>query len=147
LLYQSLKEYIEQNTGIHDISIRAVTRYIGISRSGFKSWLNRKPSRTKQQKEDIKKEIKAIHEESHEIYGAPKNTEKLKENGHKISQKTVGNYMHEMGIKAHYIRPYTITTISNDFSTRLRNILKRDFNPERPDAAWCTDIKVKKLYL
>lgn len=88
----------------------------------------------------MKKEIKEIHEGSHEIYGAPKITEKLKENGHKISQKTVGNYMHEMGIKAHYIKPYTITTISKDFSTRLKNILKRDFNPEKPDAAWCTDI-------
>lgn len=140
LLYQSLKEYIEQNTGIHDISIRAVTRHIGISRSGFKSWLNRKPSKTKLRRENMKKEIKEIHKESHEIYGAPKITEKLKENGHKISQKTVGNYMHEMGIKAHYIKPYTITTISKDFSTRLKNILKRDFNPEKPDAAWCTDI-------
>lgn len=93
-----------------------------------------------QRKEEIKKEIKEIHEESHEIYGAPKITEKLKENGYQISQKTVGNYMHEMGIKAHYIKPYIITTISKDFSTRLKNILKREFNPEKPDAAWCTDI-------
>ncbi len=48
--------------------------------------------------------------------------------------------MHEMGIKACYIKPQTKTTISKDFSSKLKNILKRDFNPEKPDAAWCTDI-------
>ncbi|MFR4834194.1 MAG: transposase [Catenibacterium sp.] len=65
-----------------------------------------------------------IHEESHGIYGAPKITEELKKKGHVISEKTVGNYMHEMHIKAHYIKPWTKTTVSKNFSNRLRNILK-----------------------
>ncbi|MFR4835892.1 MAG: transposase [Catenibacterium sp.] len=71
-----------------------------------------------------KKEISKIHEESHGIYGAPKITEELKKKGHVISEKTVGNYMHEMHIKAHYIKPWTKTTVSKNFSNRLRNILK-----------------------
>ena len=45
-----------------------------------------------------------------------------------------------MHIKAHYIKPWTKTTVSKNFSNRLRNILKRDFDPASPDAAWCTDI-------
>ena len=45
-----------------------------------------------------------------------------------------------MGIKAHYIKPYTITTKDCDFSTKLKNILKRNFNPKKPNSAWCTDI-------
>ena len=48
--------------------------------------------------------------------------------------------MREHGIKAHYIKPYTITTKGCDFSSILQNILKRDFNPAKPNAAWCTDI-------
>ena len=48
--------------------------------------------------------------------------------------------MREMNIKAHYIKPSAKTTISVDFTTNLKNILKRNFSPERPDAAWCTDI-------
>ena len=32
------------------------------------------------------------------------------------------------------------STVSKNFSNRLRNILKRDFDPASPDAAWCTDI-------
>ena len=54
--------------------------------------------------------------------------------------RTVSKYMREMGIKAVYIKHWTKTTISKDFSSKLKNILNRDFNPDRPDAAWCTDI-------
>ena len=58
----------------------------------------------------------------------------------KIADKTVGNYMRELGIKAQYVKPYTVTTIEPDLSSRLRNILKEKFNPEEPDAVWCSDI-------
>lgn len=138
--YKAIKEYIEDNAEIKDVSIRSVTQILGVWRSGFISWINRKPSKSKERKEAVKKEISEIHKESHEIYGEPKITEKLKENEHVISEKTVGNYMREMHIKAHYIKPWTRTTISKDFSKKLRNILKREFDPSSPDAAWCSDI-------
>ena len=125
---------------MHHFSIRAVTKILGVSRSGFRCWLNRKPSNTKKRKNKIKEEIKEIHKESHEIYGAPKITRELRKEGHTVSEKTVGNYMREMNIKALYIKPWTRTTVSRDFSHKLRNILKRNFNPSSPDAAWCTDI-------
>lgn len=48
--------------------------------------------------------------------------------------------MRENGIKAHYIKPYTVTTKECDFSSKLKNILKRDFYPAAPNEAWCTDI-------
>ena len=131
-LYQAVSDYVEENAGIHKVSIRAVTQLVGVSRSGFKSWVNRKKSKQQQYKE--------IYDKSKEIYGSPKITHILRQEGYKISQKTVSNYMREMGIKACYIKPWTKTTISKDFSTNLKNILKRDFNPKGPDAAWCTDI-------
>ncbi len=33
-----------------------------------------------------------------------------------------------------------MTTINSDFSDELKNILEEQFNPEKPDAAWCSDI-------
>lgn len=38
------------------------------------------------------------------------------------------------------MRPYTVTTVDPDLSNRLENILKEKFNPEEPDAVWCSDI-------
>lgn len=60
--------------------------------------------------------------------------------GIKIAEKTVGNYMREMNIKAHYIKPFTKTTVDPDFDHSLKNLLNEQFNPEKPNAIWCSDI-------
>lgn len=48
--------------------------------------------------------------------------------------------MRESGLKAWYRTPYTPTTLDSDFSTKLKNILNRDFSPDAPNAVWCSDI-------
>lgn len=78
--------------------------------------------------------------ESYKIYGAPKITKVLQTKGHRIDQQIVSKYMNEGVIKAHNIMPYTTTTRNIDFSIELKNILNRDFTPDKPDAAWCSDI-------
>ena len=65
---------------------------------------------------------------------------KMRQKGDKVSGRTVGKYMREIGIWACYRKHRTRTTRDSDFSSGLKNILDRDFQPERPDAAWCTDI-------
>ena len=115
-------------------------RILGVSRSGYNSFKNRLPSDRVKRKEEIKIKIKEIYERSHQNYGAPKIREILNQNGETIAEKTVGNYMREMGIKAQYIKPYTITTIDSNFSEELTNILNKEFNPSEPNAVWCSDI-------
>ena len=41
--------------------------------------------------------IKQIYDGSHQNYGAPKITEMLHRQGESIAEKTVGNYMRQMG--------------------------------------------------
>ena len=48
--------------------------------------------------------------------------------------------MKQMGIKAQWVKPWTITTKDSDFSNELQNILDEQFNPERPNTVWCSDI-------
>lgn len=122
------------------LNVSGVLRRLGVSRSGYLSWKKRLPSNRDRRKEALKEKILAIYKESHQNYGAPKITECLRREGEKIAEKTVGNYMRELGIKAQYIKPYTVTTIDSDFSSELKNLLEEQFNPERPDAVWCSDI-------
>ena len=42
--------------------------------------------------------------------------------------------MRKLGIKAQYIKPYTVTLIYSDFSIDLKNILDEQFDQEEPDA-------------
>lgn len=113
---------------------------LGVSRSGYRAFLNRKVSPTRQRKAAIKKQIQHIYDDSNQNYGAPKITKELRKSGECISQRTVGKYMREMGIKAQWIKPWTTTTRDSDFSKELHNILDEQFNPDRPNAVWCTDI-------
>ncbi len=115
-------------------------KFLGVSRSGYHFFLNRKLSPTIQRKETIKKKIRLIYDTSKQNYCAPKITKELRKSGETIAERTVGKYMREMGIKAQWIKPFTTTTGDSDFSTELTNILDEQFNSERPNAVWCTDI-------
>ena len=115
-------------------------KFLGVSRSGYRSFLNRTVSATKQRKEAMKKKIQTIYNDCKQNYGAPKITQELRKSGETIAERTVGKYMREMGIKAQWIKPWTTTTRDSDFSNELLNILDEQFNPERPNAVWCTDI-------
>ncbi len=122
------------------VSVSGMLKYLGVSRSGYRAWPHHVPSNAEKRRETIKAKIKDIYEESKQNYGAPKITKKLQENGERISERTVGKYMKQMGMKAQWVKPYTITTKDSDFSSELQNILDEKFNPERPNAVWCSDI-------
>jgi len=122
------------------VSVSGMLKILGVSRSGYRAWQNRMPSNTQQRREAVKAKILDIYEDSKQNYGAPKITKKLQQDGEVISERTVGKYMNELGIKAQWIKPWTITTKDSDFSNELQNILNEKFNPERPNAVWCSDI-------
>ncbi len=71
---------------------------------------------------------------------APKIAAELRKIGEVILERTVGTYMRQMEIRAQWSKLWTITTKDSDFSTELQNILDEQFNSERPNAVWCSDI-------
>lgn len=124
------------------MNLARVLNHLGLSRSGYYKYLSRDAQRGVQvkKKTEMKEQIKAIYLASKCIYGAPKIRQELLKNGHTIAEKTVGNYMREMGIKACYVKPYTVTTIDPDFDQRLKNLLQEAYNPAHPNSVWCSDI-------
>ena len=126
--------------GERRLNVSGVLRVLGVSRNGYYSFKKRLPSDRQKRKEVIMEKIMIIYNESHQNYGAPKITKVLQSEGEKISEKTVGNYMRELGIRAQYVKPYTVTTMDSDFSMELKNILDEEFNPTEPNAVWCSDI-------
>lgn len=115
-------------------------KILGVSSSGYYDYLKREDSKQKIRKDQLKEEITEIYNESRQIYGAPKITTILQGKGHAIAEKTVGNYMRELGIKAIWVSPYKRTTIDPDFDTKLKNVLNRNFSPAAPNTVWVTDI-------
>lgn len=56
------------------VSVSGMLKVLGVSRSGYTSFLNRKVSPTRQRKDAVKKEIQKIYDNSKQNYGAPKIT-------------------------------------------------------------------------
>ena len=122
------------------VSISGMLKKLGVSRSGYRAFLRHKPSATENRRNSVKEKIQTIYDDSKQNYGAPKIARELWKLGERISVRTVGLYMRQMGIRAQWVRPCIATTVDSDFSKELHNILDEQFNPDRPNAVWCSDI-------
>lgn len=142
-LYTALSEYVEEINALpvkRRVSVSGILKKSGVSRSGYRAWKKRVPSDTEIHRAVLKEKIRKIYDASHQNYGAPKITAELQKSGEKVAEKTVGNYMRQMGMKAQWVKPYVQTTTDPDFNQKLKNILVEEFNPDHPDAVWCSDI-------
>lgn len=136
----SLKEeylrYIEKRR----LNVSGVLKILGVSRSGYNAWKRQVPSNRECKKVRILESIQKIYNESKRNYGAPKIAKVLYKQGESISERTVGKYMRELGIKAQYIKSHPVNNIKTKKTQELTNILDEQFNPKTPDTVWCSDI-------
>lgn len=114
-------------------------RELGLSRSNYYDWQKREVSAQQTKKNFVCALIQKIYDQNNGIYGAPMIAWEIRKQNISITVKTVGNYMREMGLWACYVPPWTTTTRDPEFDTKLENILNEQFNPDRPNAAWCID--------
>ena len=121
-------------------SLSGILKHLHVSRSGYFDWLNRKPSEQQLKKEERKDKIMKIYDDSKQNYGAPKITIVMKKEGEVISERTVNSYMKEMNIKSQYVKNWIHPEKAKTVNEELKNILNQQFNPDKPNAVWCTDI-------
>ena len=138
-LYESLKEWVDE-VDHRKVSIKGVCTILGTNRKTYYNHLEFKENSYELRRKELAVKIKKIHDDSKQIYGAPKITRKLRQQGETVSEKHIGNIMREMELKPHYTKRWTRTIRNSDFSKELKNVIKRDFNPAKPNNAWCTDI-------
>ena len=69
------------------VSVSGMLNYLGVSRSGYRSWLKHTPTDTEKRREYIKAKIQDIHDESKQNYRTPQITRKLRQNGEIIPER------------------------------------------------------------
>lgn len=72
--------------------------------------------------------------------GSPTITEALRQEGRRVSSRTVSRLMREMGLKSITVRKYKATTNSNHSLPVFDNKLNQQFNVLAPNKVWVTDI-------
>lgn len=92
---------------------------------------------------ELKTQIQSIYDDSEQIYGAGKIAAILQKQGVKTSQKYVSQLMKELGISS------VTTTAKKEYKRwekgQNKNFLQQQFQTERPNQVWVSDITVFKF--
>ena len=88
-------------------------------------------------KEELKEQVQKVYHESNQIFGAAKITAVLRSQGIKVCDNTVREIMRDLGLKS--IRQDAKSLYDRD-KKKNRNLLQQQFNPEKPNQVWVSDI-------
>lgn len=128
-------------------------KVMNVSRSGYFNWRNHQPSRQERRKKAIQERILFHYYDSKKIYGAPKITHLLRQEGYNIIERTVGLYMNELGIQSTVIKKFKVSTTNSNHNNPIApNTLNQHFTTTAPNKVWVSDItqipcREGKLYL
>lgn len=85
--------------------------------------------------------IKKLFLEYRKKYGSPRIFRELKAQAHRVGEKRVARIMRENGLKSTYSRPRKPqTTLSKHDNPISPNLLQQNFDVEKPDMVWVSDI-------
>lgn len=111
-----------------------------IERSGYYSWLKRKPGKRAISNKKLDEKIVSIFNAHKSRYGAQRITDELRDNGETCSKNRVAKRMKHLGLHAKAKKKFKVTTDSKHNLPVAPNLLNRDFTATAPNQKWCGDI-------
>ena len=90
---------------------------------------------------ELKEEIRRVHAEHHDVYGAEKVWTQLGREGIRVARCTVARLMRELGLRGTTRGgAKRITTTPDKVAKRPLDLVDRDFTASRPNQLWVSDI-------
>jgi transposase InsO family protein len=122
--------------------VKRLCRVLGVSRSGYYRHLAGAGARAARRaaEQALVAEIRAIHAEHRQAYGAPRVHAELRERGRRDNHKKVARLMREHGIVGRHLRRRKRTTIPDAVAPQVPDLIERDFTAEAVNQRWCGDI-------
>jgi len=112
---------------------------LNVSRSRYYAYINRPESKRSQENKKLLSTIIKIHESTRKVYGAPRITKNLPDD-QKSSLGRVARLMRANGIRSKTVKKYKATTNSNHNLPVAENLLQQNFEADRPNEKWVSDI-------
>ncbi|QDU54651.1 IS3 family transposase [Aeoliella mucimassa] len=123
--------------------VALMCQLLQVSRSGYYDSVDRPRSKRSERTAKIHESVRQVFEASDTIYGPQKIAHELQQHEEleTACRNTVASAMKEMGLKSRVRKRFTPTTTKADPSKQQApNVLDRDFDAERPNQKWVTDI-------
>jgi len=122
-------------------SVKTLCRVLAVSRSGFHAWERRAPSDRDLADAWLGAQIREIHAESRQTYGARRVHAALRHRGVRVGRKRVERLMRTLGLSGLVPKRYRRTTIRVPGVRVAGDLVERDFNPSGANQLWVADIK------
>lgn len=126
-------------------SVRMICEALDVPRGTFYNHVlrnKRGESSYGKRKEELRIRIREVYEESNQIFGAPKIAAVLQSEGIKTTKEYVRQLMREMGIES--IRKSAKKQYMDE-NRKTQNIVNREFNVDKPNQVWVSDVTYFKL--
>jgi len=128
------------NQSTDKYSIEYMSRKFGISRSSYYAWQSRPKGKLWNENKYLSERIRSIYNEKKQRYGSPRITAELRDEGFSCSKKRVARLMRKQGITARTKKRFRVTTNSNHNLPVAQNLVEMQFNPQKKNSLWTTDI-------
>jgi putative transposase len=116
-------------------------RVLDVSRSGYYDWDERKLSKREQENVKILEVMKRSHTDAQGMIGLDKLWGDVKDAGYQSGRNRVYRLQRKHKLYSIRKKPYRVcTTDSNHTLPVAPNLLNREFEVDRPNAVWVTDI-------
>ena len=122
-------------------NVSEMCELLGVSSSGYYAWRDRGPSIHAQEDQQIGEQIKVIHEMSRGIYGCPRITRALRQQGTRCGKKRVARIMRSQGLKGSQKARFRPRTTNSDHDSPISpNRLRSISEVNKPNQVWVSDI-------
>ena len=117
------------------LRIAKLCEALGVTRSGYYTWDKRPESEREKRRKELTKQVQEEFFGNHRIPGARKIARKLG-----VSRVSVADIMRENGWMPKVVKKYKATTNSKHNLPVAENVLNREFDTERLNQKWVSDI-------
>lgn len=123
-----------------EFSIKRMCRVLEISRSGYYDWDGRKESGRSGRDRVLLTEIRKIHQDSKEAYGAIKIWRALKGAGVGCGKHRVARLRRQAAIEARRKRKFRVAYQARHNAPPAPNLVKWPFHADHPEQIWMADV-------
>ena len=135
---------VERSHRESGIEISVACEVLEVSRSGFYDWQDRPPSDRAQEATRLIEDIRRVHEASRGLYGSPRVTQALQDEGIEASENRVARLMRENEIRSKTFKKFKVVTTDSKHDLPIApRVFKVEDAPVAvmaPDQVWCTDL-------
>ncbi len=117
--------------------MKSMCRVLRVSRSGYYLWRKRTPSNREKGTKQLLEQIREVYGRRRRVYGSPRITVELNEQGIVCGKNRVARVMKDNGIRAEVKRSFKKTTDSKHNYSLAANLLIQQSQTER---LWASDI-------